>query len=86
MKSVTSVNNLMFLKQVSRVVKTVQGMENESESVKAAKAHWEAERKEEVVQLLAKHEEELRVRERMIEEQEAELQVSISVPAVVERM
>ena len=86
MKSTTSVNNLLFWKQVSRIVKTVQGMENESESIKVAKAHWEAERKEEVVQLLAKHEQELRVRERMIEEQEAELQVSRSVPAVVERM
>ena len=86
MKSTASVNNLLFWKQVSRVVKTVQGMENESESVKAAKAHWEAERKEEVVQLIAKHEKELHVRERMIEEQEAELQVNISVNAVVERM
>ena len=86
MKSTTSVNNLLFWTQVSRVVKTVQGMENESESIKAAKAHWEAERKEEVVQLIAKHEKELHVRERMIEEQEAELQVSIFVPAVVERM
>ena len=86
MKSTTSVNNLLFWKQVSRIVKTVQGRENESESVKAAKAHWEAERKEEMMQLISKHEEEIRVRERMIEEQEAELQVSISVPAVVERM
>ena len=72
--------------ELNKAVFRVQGMENESESVKAAKAHWEAERKEEVVQLIAKHEKELHVRERMIEEQEAELQVSISVPAVVERM